>query len=229
MKVILKIERFDANKNQSPYFQEYSVEAKKSDRIIDLLVVLKRNHDGSLAFRKSCAHGICGSDAMRINGMESLACKVLVQDVAKKKNDTITLQPLKNLPVEKDLMVNQKEFFKRYLSVKPFLISEKQKPEKEWIQNPEERDLFDEAISCILCESCYSACPVLQKINPNFLGPAQVVQAQRFNEDSRDEGFRVRLNILDNSNGVWSCENFFQCPKVCPRGIKITKLINISK
>lgn len=229
MKIILKIERFNPLEDTKPYFKEYTVEAEKTDRIVELLVRIKRNQDGSLAFRKSCAHGVCGSDAMRINGTERLACKVLVRDVAQKNNETITLQPLRNLPVEKDLMVDQKEFFKRYASVKPFLINDEKKPEKEWHQTPEDREKIDEATRCILCESCYSACPVLQETNPLFLGPAQVVQASRFNDDSRDRGFAERLDILDTPNGIWSCENHFQCTKVCPRGIKVTKLINLLK
>lgn len=229
MKVILRIERFDPVEDKDPYFKDYEVEAEKTDRLVEILVRIKRNLDGSLAFRKSCAHGVCGSDAMRINGSERLACKVLLQDVAQKDNDVITLQPLRNLPVEKDLLVNQEEFFKRYTSVKPYLINDEEKPGKEWRQNPADRAKIDEATKCILCESCYSACPVLQEANPNFLGPAQIVQAVRFNDDSRDRGFTQRQKILDTPDGIWSCENHFQCTKVCPRDIKITKLINLMK
>ena len=229
MKVNLRIERFNPMEDKKPFFQEYTVEAEKTDRIVDLLIDIKRNQDGSLAFRKSCAHGVCGSDAMRINGKERLACKVLVQDVVQNDKKTVIIQPLRNLPVEKDLMVDQREFFKRYTSVKPFLINEEKKPQKEWNQTPIERDKIDDATKCILCESCYSACPVLQKTNPLFLGPAQIVQAQRFNDDNRDRGFAARLDILDTPNGIWPCDNHFQCTKVCPRGIKVTKLINLLK
>jgi succinate dehydrogenase / fumarate reductase iron-sulfur subunit len=136
---------------------------------------------------------------------------------------------MRNLPVQKDLMVDQTEFFNRYRLVKPFLINQEDKPEREWIQSAEDRKKIDDATKCILCASCYSACPVLQGTNPRFIGPAQVVQAQRFNDDSRDRGFTMRLSALDNPNGVWSCENHFQCTRVCPRGIKVTKLINQSK
>lgn len=229
MKVNLRIERFNPLEDKKPFFKEYRVEAEKTDRIVDLLIHIKRNQDGSLAFRKSCAHGVCGSDAMRINGTERLACKVLVQDVVQNDKKTIIIQPLRNLPVEKDLMVDQREFFKRYTSVKPFLINEEKKPRKEWNQTPVEREKIDDATKCILCESCYSACPVLQETNPLFLGPAQVVQAQRFNDDNRDRGFVARLDILDTPNGIWSCDNHFQCTKICPRSIKVTKLINLLK
>jgi succinate dehydrogenase / fumarate reductase iron-sulfur subunit len=166
---------------------------------------------------------------MRINGKESLACKVLVKDVIQQDQDLITLEPLQNLTVEKDLMVNQEEFFKRYLSVKPFLINEEKKSKKEMIQTREQRAKIDDSTKCILCESCYSACPVVQKTNPLFLGPAQIVQAQRFNDDSRDRGFVQRVKILDTPDGIWACENHFECTRVCPRGIKVTKLINLQK
>lgn len=229
MKVKIKIERFDPELDSEPRYKIYQVEAKKTDRIVELLMKIKREQDGSLAFRKSCVHGVCGSDAMRINGRERLACKVLVKDVFQNEGDMIILEPLRNLAVEKDLMVNQEEFFRRYASVKPFLINEEKKPEKERIQTPEQRAIIDEGTKCILCESCYSACPVVQKINPRFLGPAQIVQAQRFNHDSRDRGFEERLNILNNPDGIWPCENHFECTRVCPRGIKVTKLINQQK
>jgi succinate dehydrogenase / fumarate reductase iron-sulfur subunit len=229
MKVLLRIERYDPQKDDKPHTSEYTLEARDTDRVLDLLMRIKREHDGSLAFRKSCAHGVCGSDAMIINGVERLACKTLVQDVVQENDSTIELQPLRNLPVQKDLMVDQDEFFKRYRSVSPFLINDEDTSGREWIQSQEERARIDDATKCILCESCYSACPVIQEKNPAFLGPAQIVQAQRFNDDSRDRGFAGRLEALDAPNGVWPCENHFQCTKVCPRGIKVTKLINQTK
>jgi succinate dehydrogenase / fumarate reductase iron-sulfur subunit len=231
MKVRLKIERFDPARDKKPHFKEYTLDADTTDRVLDLLMHIKRYEDGTLAFRKSCAHGVCGSDAMRINDVERLACKVLVGDIVREENGltSITVQPLKNLPVEKDLMVDQDEFFKRFRLIKPFLIQDKNPPEKEWIQTPDERKRIDDATKCILCASCYSACPVIRETNPEFLGPAQIVQAQRFNDDSRDAGFVQRLSILDKPKGVWPCENHFQCTKVCPRGIKVTRLINLTK
>jgi len=229
MKVLLRIERFDPSSDQKPYFQEYRLEAEPMDRVLDLLINVKRFQDGSIAFRKSCAHGVCGSDAMRINGIERLACKTLVQDVVKKTGDRITLQPLRGLPVERDLMVRQERFFEKYRLVKPYLINEEAVREKERIQSPEQRHRIDDATKCILCEACYSACPVLQEKNPGFLGPAAIVQASRFLDDSRDRGFEIRLQTLDTPDGVWPCENHFKCTQVCPRGIKVTKLINLTK
>jgi len=229
MKVRIKIERFDPEQDNSPYFKEYAVEAEGTDRVLDLLMRIKREQDGSLAFRKSCAHGVCGSDAMRINSVERLACKTLVQDILKGEDEIIIIQPLRNLPVQKDLMVDQEEFFRRYRTVSPFLINDEKPLEGEYTQSPEERSRIDDATKCILCESCYSACPVIQGPNPHFLGPAQIVQAQRFNDDTRDRGFMRRLEALDTPDGAWSCENHFQCTRVCPRGIKVTKLINQTK
>ena len=237
MKIRLKIERFDPEAGGEPFFSEYTVEARPTDRVLDLLMRVKREQDGTLTFRKSCAHGVCGSDAMRINGVERLACKSLVQDVvrgeardeARDEVDEVFIQPLRNLPVQKDLMVDQAAFFKKYRTVHPFLVNDDAPPEREWIQSSEQRSAIDDATKCILCEACYSACPVVQETNPRFIGPAQIVQAQRFNDDSRDRGFTLRLEALDTPDGVWACQNHFQCTRVCPRGIKVTKLINQTK
>jgi succinate dehydrogenase / fumarate reductase iron-sulfur subunit len=249
MTLTLKIERFDSEIGRLPHFQEYAVEADESDRVLDLLMKVKMFQDGTLAFRKSCAHGVCGSDAMIINGVERLACKVLVRDLVKEGGGVITVQPLKSLPVQRDLMVDQARFFAVYRSVKPFLINEEPVKEKERVQLPEERQRFDDATNCILCEACYSACPVIRENKQppgatasgaanagratsgpwGFIGPAAIVQAARFLDDSRDRGFEARLDVLDAPNGVWPCENHFRCTVVCPRGIKVTKLINLTK
>jgi succinate dehydrogenase / fumarate reductase iron-sulfur subunit len=269
MTLTLRVERFDPGVDSAPRFQEYGIEAGESDRVLDLLIRVQTLQDGTLSFRKSCAHGVCGSDAMIINGVERLACKTLVRDVAKADGDVITVQPLKALPVQRDLMVDQSAFFEAYRSVKPFLINEEPVPEKERIQLPAEREKFDDATNCILCASCYSACPVIREDKYpagmrkpgmtggtaneaasggepgaaagapaggartpgvwGFLGPAAIVQAARFLDDSRDRGFEDRLGVLDAPNGVWPCENHFRCTVVCPRGIKVTKLINLTK
>jgi len=190
---------------------------------------IKSTIDGTLAFRKSCAHGVCGSDAMIIDGQERLSCKTLVQDVAGGDGATVQIEPLKHLPLLRDLMVGQDEFFARWRSVKPYLINERAPEEKERIQSPEERAAFDDPTKCILCAACYSACPILDEENPRFIGPAAVAQAARFVFDSRDWGFAERLEVLDHPDGVWACKNHFQCTRVCPRGIKITKNINLTK
>ncbi|TVQ29224.1 MAG: succinate dehydrogenase iron-sulfur subunit [Spirochaetaceae bacterium] len=230
MKVNLEIQRFNPETDTAPHFKTYEVVVDPTDRVLDALMDIKRNTDGSLAFRRSCAHGVCGSDAMVINGTEALACKTLIQDVTTEEGATIRIEPARHMKVQRDLMVEQEGFFQNFRSVKPFFIPDdsKQKPEKEYAQSIEERAQFDDPTKCILCGACYSACPVLDK-NPNFIGPAAIVQASRFVFDSRDSGLGARLEILDQPDGVWACENHFECTRVCPREIKVTKMINFTK
>ena len=164
-----------------------------------------------------------------LDNWENIGVKAAEITELEHEGDTITLQPLKNLVVERDLMVKQDKFFDKYRAVKPFLINDEPVQEKERLQLPLERKKIDEATKCILCESCYSACPVIVEKNPMFLGPAAIVQAARFLDDNRDRGFVARLDTLDKKNGVWPCENHYECTRVCPRGIKVTKLINLTK
>ena len=228
MEIILKIQRFNPEKDEAPAYQRFRVEVEPTDRILDALMHIKLFQDGSLGFRKSCAHGVCGSDAMRINGQDRLACKTLVKDVAESDGTEVIIDPLTHFPIQRDLIVDQSSFFKKYRSIKPYLINDEPVPAKERIQTQEERMAFDDTTNCILCSACFSACPVLEE-NPDFLGPATIAQAFRFLADSRDMGFEERLPVLDHPNGVWPCQNHFQCTRVCPRGIKITKRINETK
>lgn len=228
MEIILKIQRFNPEKDEPPAYQRFRVEVEPTDRILDALMHIKLFQDGSLGFRKSCAHGVCGSDAMRINGQDRLACKTLVKDVAESDGAEVIIDPLTHFPIQRDLIVDQSSFFKKYRSIKPYMINDEPVPAKERIQTQEERMAFDDTTNCILCSACFSACPVLEE-NPDFLGPAIVAQAFRFLADSRDMGFEERLPVLDHPNGVWPCQNHFQCTRVCPRGIKITKRINETK
>ena len=228
MKIILKILRFNSEIDEKPQYQSYTVEVEPTDRLLDALMHIKRFQDGTLAFRKSCAHGVCGSDAMRINGKDALACKTLVQDVAETEGATVVIEPLRYFPVQRDLIVDQTTFFEKYKSIKPYLINDEPVLEKERLQSQEERMVFDDTTNCILCSACFSACPVPEE-NPDFLGPAAIVQAYRFLADSRDKGFEERLSSLDSPAGIWPCQNHFQCTKACPRWIKITKRINQTK
>ncbi len=228
MKIILKILRFNSEIDEKPEYQSYTVEVEPTDRLLDALMHIKRFQDGTLAFRKSCAHGVCGSDAMRINGKDALACKTLVQDVVETEGATVVIEPLRYFPVQRDLIVDQSTFFEKYRSIKPYVINDEPVIEKERLQSQEERMAFDDTTSCILCSACFSACPVPEN-NPEFLGPAAIVQAFRFLADSRDMGFEERLSTLDSPDGVWPCQNHFQCTQACPRWIKITKRINQTK
>ncbi len=220
MQVSLRIKRFDPEKRPDPWWAEYSVEAEPTDRLLDALNQIKWFQDGSLTYRRSCAHGVCGSDAMRINGSNHLACKVLLKNLGKK----ITVEPLPGLRVIKDLLVDMERFFDLYRGIKPYLITHSTPPERERLQSPRERARFDDTTKCILCAACTSSCPSYWA-NPEYVGPAAIVNAHRFLFDSRDEGRDERLDILGSRDGVWRCRTIFNCVEACPRGIQVTRAI----
>jgi succinate dehydrogenase / fumarate reductase iron-sulfur subunit len=222
MEVRLKLLRFDPESDGSAHFEEYTVDAEPMDRLLDALHKVKWFQDGSLALRRSCGHGICGSDAMVINGVNALACKVLVKDL----KQPITVEPLRGLPVIKDFIVNMEPFFAGYRAVKPWLITDphEHKPAKERIQSPEEREVFDDTTKCILCAACTTSCPIFWS-DEAYVGPAAIVNAHRFIFDSRDTGARERLEILSQNDGAFKCRTVFNCTAACPRGIKVTKAI----
>ena len=228
MRIVLRIRRYSPGEDAAPYDRDYPVDVQLTDRFLDALLAIQSGQDGSLSFRKSCGHGVCGSDAMVINGTERLACKTLVRDVASAEGTVVTVEPLRHLPVQRDLMVNQAAFFQKYRAAKPYLINDTPVAEKERVQSVQERAAFDDATACILCGSCNSSCPVLDG-DPGYIGPAALVQAARFLFDSRDRGFAERLPVLDTPHGAWGCENHFNCTRVCPREIKVTKNINAIK
>lgn len=220
MKVTLKVQRFNPEKDKKPYYQTFSIEAEPTDRVLDVLNKAKWNEDGTLTYRRSCAHGICGSDAMRINGKNALACKALVKDYGSK----ITVEPMKGFEVIKDLTVDMKEFFKKFRSVKPYLINNDPPPATERRQSQKDRLRFDDTTKCILCGACTTSCPSFWT-DPNYIGPASIVNAHRFIFDSRDQGTEERLAIVNDAEGVWKCRTVFNCVEACPREIEITKAI----
>ncbi|HWP29782.1 MAG TPA: succinate dehydrogenase iron-sulfur subunit [Chloroflexota bacterium] len=221
MQVRLKIRRFDPDRDQRPYWQEYDVDVEPMDRVLDALNAVKWYQDGSLTYRRSCAHGVCGSDAMVINGRNRLACKMLVRDAGKR----IQIEPLRGFPVIKDLVVDMEPFFAKYRAIKPYLINNDPPPEHgERLQSPEERAVYDDTTKCILCGACTGACPPFWTNNA-FVGPAAIVNAHRFIFDSRDQGADERLAVLNQREGVWRCRTVFNCVEACPRGIDITKAI----
>ncbi|OGF67487.1 MAG: succinate dehydrogenase iron-sulfur subunit [Candidatus Fischerbacteria bacterium RBG_13_37_8] len=220
MKVTYKILRFDPEKDKKPYFKDYDVEVEPTDRILDGLNIIKWYQDSTLSYRRSCAHGICGSDAMEINGVNKLACKVLIQNVG----SHITIKPIRGLRVIKDLIVDMEPFFEKYRSIKPYLINDDSLPTHERLQSVEDREIFDDTTKCILCASCTSSCPSFWW-NSMYLGPSALVQAHRFIFDSRDHGADERLEIVNDLNGIWRCRTIFNCVDACPREIKITKAI----
>jgi succinate dehydrogenase / fumarate reductase iron-sulfur subunit len=220
MQVTLKIKRFNPERDQRPYWAEYTFEALETDRVLDLLHHVKWEIDGTLAFRRSCAHGICGSDAMLINGVNRLACKLLVRNTGA----TISVEPIRGLPVIKDLIVDMEPFFDSYKAVLPYFINHDPPPPGERLQSPEEREIFDASTKCILCAACTTSCPVFWT-NGRYIGPAAIVNAHRFIFDSRDQGAAERLEILSQSTGLWRCRTAYNCTEACPRDIPITEAI----
>jgi succinate dehydrogenase / fumarate reductase iron-sulfur subunit len=219
--VNLRVKRYDPEVDRRPHWQEFVVEAMEStDRVLDVLHQVKWYQDGSLTFRRSCAHGVCGSDAMVINGENGLACQVLLADAG----TSITVEAIRGLSVVKDLVVDMQPFFAQYRSVLPWLMPTGDPGPQERLQSPEERARFDDTTKCILCAACTTSCPVFWS-NGSYVGPAAIVQAHRFVFDSRDEGAPERLDILGDRTGVWRCRTAFNCTNACPRGIKVTEAI----
>ena len=181
MEVTLRILRYNPERDKKPHYETYKVEGEDNDQVLDLLNQVKWYQDGTLSYRRSCAHGVCGSDAMRINGKNLLACKVLVKDVGKK----ITIEPILGLPIVKDLIVDMEPFFEHYRSVMPYFVNDEPPPAGERLQSPEERAKFDDTTKCILCAACTTSCPSFWA-SGEYVGPAAMVQAHRFIFDNRD-------------------------------------------
>jgi len=220
MQVDLRILRFDPERDTAPRWERYAVESQPMDRVLNLLHLVKAEIDGTLTFRRSCGHGVCGSDAMLINGRNRLACKIRVDQLGRK----ITVAPLAGLPVVKDLVVDMEGFFAKYRSVMPYFVNDSPAPERERRQSAAERARYDDTTKCILCAACTTACPSFWA-RPSYVGPAAIVNAHRFIFDSRDEAAEERLEILADVDGVWRCRTIFNCVDACPRGINITRAI----
>ena len=224
MQVDLRILRYDPERDEKPHWEAYLVECDpKMDRVLDLLHRVKYDQDGSLTFRRSCAHGVCGSDAMLINGRNRLACKLRMEQLGKRR---ITVAPLPGLPVIKDLVVDMDGFFDKFKSVQPYLMQDAEVPAdgRERLQSPEDRARYDDTTKCILCAACTSSCPSFWA-QPEYVGPAAIVNAHRFIFDSRDDGGDERLEFLSDADCVWRCRTIFNCTDACPRGIHITQAI----
>ncbi|MFL7814372.1 MAG: succinate dehydrogenase iron-sulfur subunit [Anaerolineales bacterium] len=221
MQVTLKIFRFNPEDGSKKHYDSFTVEAEPTDRVLDVLERIKGNHDGTLAFRRSCAHGVCGSDAVRINGVNRLACKVLIKDL---KSRHVVIEPILGLPIEKDLVVDMEPFFDHYRSVMPYFVNDDPPPKKERLQSPEERERFDDTTKCILCAACTTSCPSFWA-NGEYVGPSAIVNAHRFIFDSRDQAAAQRLEILNEQFGVYRCHTIFNCTDACPRDIQVTQAI----
>ncbi|MEU1298686.1 succinate dehydrogenase iron-sulfur subunit [Streptomyces shenzhenensis] len=221
--VTFRVRRFNPEVSAESTWEDFPLEIDPKERVLDGLHKIKWDVDGTLTFRRSCAHGICGSDAMRINGKNRLACKTLIKDINPEK--PITIEPIKGLTVLKDLVVDMEPFFQAYRDVMPFLITkDTNEPTRERLQSAEDRARFDDTTKCILCAACTSSCPVFWN-DGQYFGPAAIVNAHRFIFDSRDEAGEQRLEILNDRDGVWRCRTTFNCTDACPRGIEVTKAI----
>ncbi|MFE0803125.1 succinate dehydrogenase iron-sulfur subunit [Streptomyces sp. NPDC058812] len=221
--VTFRVRRFNPEVSAEATWEDFQLEIDPKERVLDALHKIKWDLDGSLTFRRSCAHGICGSDAMRINGKNRLACKTLIKDISPEK--PITVEAIKGLTVLKDLVVDMEPFFQAYRDVMPFLITkDTNEPTRERLQTAEDRERFDDTTKCILCAACTSSCPVFWN-DGQYFGPAAIVNAHRFIFDSRDEAGEQRLEILNDRDGVWRCRTTFNCTDACPRGIEVTKAI----
>jgi succinate dehydrogenase / fumarate reductase, iron-sulfur subunit len=224
MELKFKIYRYDPQVDKGPYYKHYTVQAEPEERLLDCLNRIKWEQDGTLSYRMSCGHGVCGSDGMRINGTCGLACQKLVKDY---QCPEIVLEPLPVFKVLRDLVVDMSTFLEGISAVRPYLISSVDAHE-ELPQSPEERKKIDDAIRCIMCACCTASCPVME-YNKNYIGPAALVWAYRYIFDSRDEQKVERLKQVDDADGVWPCVNFFECTRVCPKEIPVTKSINLIK
>ena len=219
MDVKVNILRYNPETDRKGHWEEYILEADPDERILDLLHKVKWFDDGSLAFRRSCAHGVFGSDAMVVNGENMLACQVLVKEVS----TPIKIEPIRGLPVIKDLVVNMDSFFDSYKKVMPYLVNDDEPGERERLQSPD-RDRFEDTTKCILCAACTTSCPVFWTAD-TYVGPAAIVNAHRFVFDSRDNASKQRLEILKDVDGAFRCRTAFNCTSACPRGIQVTKAI----
>ncbi len=220
MQITLKIKRFDPARDKGPHFESYTVEVEPTDRLLDAMNAVKWHQDGTLAYRRSCAHGICGSDAMLVNGRNRLACRELIRNLGTR----VTVEPLRGFRVIKDLVVDMDAFFQKYRHIKPYLQPSDPDPDKERRQSIAQRERFDDTTKCILCACCTTSCPSYWA-NPDYLGPAAIVQAHRFLFDSRDAAKEERLTILNGGDGVWRCRTIFNCVDACPRDIDVTRAI----
>jgi len=224
MKVALKIYRFNPETDKEAHYDIFNLEANLNDRILDCLNKIRWELDSSLSYRMSCGHGICGSDAVNINGIPALACQKLVKDYDYSKE--LLIEPLKYFPTIKDLTVDLRLFFQRIKAIQPAIPPQSLDPQNsERLQSVEDRNKIDDAIKCILCGCCVAACPVILEQEPKFVGPAAILRAQKYIFDSRAKDTTERMQNIEESYGIWGCKSYYMCTVVCPKNIKVTEAI----
>ena len=220
--VKFEIYRYDPDKDERPYMQKLEVELQPTDKmLLDALIRIKMDVDDSLTLRRSCREGVCGSDAMNINGKTGLACTTNMLELS----EPVVLRPLPGLPVIRDLIVDMTHFFNQYHSVRPYLINDTVPPEKERLQTPEARDELNGLYECILCACCSTSCPSFWWNPDKFVGPAGLLQAYRFIADTRDHATAERLDNLEDPYRLFRCHTIMNCVDVCPKGLNPTKAI----
>jgi succinate dehydrogenase / fumarate reductase iron-sulfur subunit len=228
-KVTFRVQRYDPEKDKKPHLKEYSVTTKRGMTILDGLIYIKENLDSTLAFRTSCRMGICGSCGMMINNYPHLACHTQIEEL---RFPVITIKPLPNSSIIKDLVVDLLPMFSRHKSIKPFIIrsdrEEMDEPTREYQQTPEHVEAFEQFSYCIKCGICVAACPTSAS-DAQFLGPQALGQCYRYCSDNRDTGVKERLEIADSNHGAWRCHLAGACSEACPKGVDPALAIQLLK
>ena len=216
-RITLQIARYRPEQDSSVTFDEHEVPCPKDWVVLDGLNYIKDKIDGTLSYRWSCRMGICGSCGMTVNGEPKLTCATFLADYAP---GPLRIEPLRNFPVIRDLIVDIGDFMRKLASVKPFIVRRYEKPlsEGEYLQTPQELDEYKQFSMCINCMLCYAACPIYG-LDPKFIGPAAIALAQRYNLDNRDEGSKQRMEVLSEHAGIWGCTFVGECTKVCPKHV----------
>ena len=216
--------RYNPETDDAPFMQDFSVETGGKDlMVLDVLELIKAEHDGSVTYRRSCREGVCGSDGLNMNGKSGLACNTPLSETV--KGDKLVIRPLPGLPVIRDLVVDMSLFYAQYEKVQPYLQNPTPAPAIERLQSPEERAQLDGLYECILCACCSTSCPSFWWNPDRFVGPAGLLQAYRFLADSRDTATEDRLSKLDDPFSVFRCHGIQNCVNVCPKGLNPTKAI----
>jgi succinate dehydrogenase / fumarate reductase, iron-sulfur subunit len=209
----LSIYRFNPDTDKKPYMQDYEIELQEGEHMLLDALLRVKHQDPTLSVRKSCREGVCGSDALNINGKNALACITNIADL----DQPVVIRPLPGLPVIRDLVVDMTQFFEHYNSVKPYLQNNDPLPETERLQSPEDRAKLDGLYECILCGACTTSCPSFWWNSDKFVGPAGLLQAYRFIADSRDQAEEERLENLEDPYRLYRCHNIMNCVEVCPK------------
>jgi fumarate reductase iron-sulfur subunit len=215
--IILEVARYRPEQETEPTFESFEAPFRKDWVILDALNYIKDRLDGSLSYRWSCRMGVCGSCGMMVNGEPKLTCATFLSHYMP---GPVRVEPLQYFPIVRDLVIEMTEFMVKLKSVNPWIVREEEKPlsEGEYLQTPEQLDVYKQFSMCINCLLCYAACPVYG-LDPHFIGPAALALAQRYNKDSRDQGSEERLDILSQHEGIWGCTFVGECTRVCPKNV----------